>query len=158
MKTIIISLALAAVCFAAHAGKKGLKYVITKSDTLICANLRFGFVNAKCRLNTGEKMVIPYEDVVVISKNSRIKERMPVILNNTVTGEDALMEFIDCKNHIKIFKHLLSNNLTNEQDVIISFYKDGKCLNTLTNPDIGQVYDFVDQYPDQDSELATHQE
>jgi hypothetical protein len=53
MKTIIISLALAAICFAAQAGKNSLKYVITKSDTLICAKLRFGFVNTKCKLNTG---------------------------------------------------------------------------------------------------------
>jgi hypothetical protein len=71
MKTIIMSLVLAAVCFAAQAGKNSLKYVITKSDTLICTNLRLGFVNTRCRLTTGEKMVIPYEDIIVMGKNSR---------------------------------------------------------------------------------------
>ncbi|MBN1414752.1 MAG: hypothetical protein JW973_06605 [Bacteroidales bacterium] len=154
MKTIIMSLVLAAVCFTAQAGKNSLKYVITKSDTLICASLRFGFVNTKCRLNTGEKMVIPYEDIVVISKNSRVKERKPVVVNNMLSDKSALMELVDYKNHIRIFKYEQVNNSTEKKDVIISFYKDGNCINTQTNPDIGQIYDFVDHYTDNDNKLV----
>jgi hypothetical protein len=77
-----------------------------------------------------------------------------VYLNNTLTGKDALMELIDCENHIKIFKYECSSNYTEEQDVVISFYKNGKCINTLTNPDIGQIYDFMDHYPDNGNELV----
>ncbi|MBN1414746.1 MAG: hypothetical protein JW973_06575 [Bacteroidales bacterium] len=154
MKTIIMSLALAAVLsFTAQAGKNGLNYVITKSDTLICANLRFGFANTKCKLNTGEKKVIPNEEIVTIGKNSSIKERKPVYLDNAVTGQDALMELIDCDKNIRIFKYEYFNNSADRLDVIISFYEDGKCINTLTNADIGQVYDFVDHYTDNENEL-----
>ncbi|MBN2274248.1 MAG: hypothetical protein JXR41_01125 [Bacteroidales bacterium] len=154
MKTIILSLALAAVCFTARAGKNSLQYVITKGDTLICANLRFGVANTKCKLTTGEKMVIPNEDIVVIGKKSSYKERKPVYLDNTLTGKDALMELIDCDHNMRIFKYEYFNNSTDRLDVIISVYKDGKCINTLKNVDIGQVYDFIDHYTDKDYELA----
>jgi hypothetical protein len=98
-------------------------------------------------------MAIPYEDIMILGKNNRIKERKPVYLNNTLTDKDELMELIDYKNHIKMFRYECYNNSTKEQDVIISFYKDDKCLNTLTNPDSRQVYDFVYQYTDNDNEL-----
>ena len=45
MKTILISFVIAAVCFTAHAGKNKWQYVITDNDTLICKNIRLGYVN-----------------------------------------------------------------------------------------------------------------
>jgi len=62
MKTIILSLAIAAICFTAHAEKNRWQYfntVMTDNDTLICKNIRSGYLNTRCILPSGEKKKFP---------------------------------------------------------------------------------------------------
>jgi len=153
MKTIILSLAVAAICFSAHTEKKCWQYVITDNDTLICKNIRSGCANTRCILLTGEKRIISNKDINIIgkgavskNKSAYLMEKKPVYVNNKFTGKNALMELVDVENGIRIYKYQYFNSHTETVDLVVSFYKGDKLINTQTNPDIRQVYGFADQY------------
>jgi hypothetical protein len=161
MKTILISFVVAAVCFTAQAGKKSYQYVITDNDTLICKNIRIGYVNTKCVLFSGEKKTISNEDINVISKTTNkgkmvyFIEKKPVYLNNESTGKNALMELVDVQKGVRIYKYLYVNDYTESVDIVVSFYKGDKLINTQTNPNILQVNKFIDQYKFGSQEFLT---
>ena len=155
MRTIIISLAIAAAGLTAQAGKNSLQYVVTDNDTIICKNIKYGFVNTKCVLHSGEKKIIKSDEINVLSKDGQIKERKPVYLNNKYSGKEAMMELIDCQDGVRVYKFERYNNLYESMDVVISFYKNDKYIHSQTNPDIEQVYDFIDQYTKENNEFLT---
>ncbi len=151
MKTIILSLAIAAICFTAHAEKNRWQYVITDNDTLICKNIRSGYLNTRCILLSGEKKKISNDDINIIIETTKGKmvclmERKPVYLNNKFTGKNALMELVDVENSVRIYKYEYFNIATESTNLVISFYKGDKLINTQTNPNVWQIYDFVNQY------------
>lgn len=152
MKTIVVSFVIAAVCLTAMAGKNSYQYVITDSDTLICKNIRPGFINTKCILPSGEKKIISNEDINVISKTTaRGKmvyyiEKKPVYLDNEYTGMNALMELVDVQNGLSVYKYEYYNSNAESVDLVVSFYKKDKLINTQTNPTIWKVNDFANQY------------
>jgi hypothetical protein len=152
MKTIILSLAIAAICFTAHAEKNRWQYVITDNDTLICKNIRSGYLNTRCILLSGEKKIISNKNINVIGKSAvkgesaYLMERKPVYLNNKSTGKNALMELVDIQNGVRIYKYEHFNVYTESTDLVISFYKGDKLINAQTNPNVWQIYDFVNQY------------
>ena len=152
MKTILISFVIAAVCFTAQAGKNRWQYVVTDNDTLLCKNIRLGYVNTKCILQSGEKKKISNKDINVIVKcNTKgimvlLIEKKPVYLNNKFTGKYALMERIAVYNGLWIYKYEYFNSYTESTDLVVSFYKGDKFINTQTNPNVRQINDFVNQY------------
>ena len=152
MKTILISFLIAAVCFTAKAGKYSFQYVITDNDTLVCKNIKLGYAKTKCILLSGEKKIISNEDINVISKTTingkmvYFMEKKPVYVNNKFTGKNALMELVDVQNGVRIYKYQYFNSYTESEDIVVSFYKGDKLINTQTNPNILQVYEFIDQY------------
>jgi hypothetical protein len=161
MKTILISFVIATVCFTAHAGKNRWQYVITGNDTLICKNIRLGYVNTRCILLSGEKKKISNKDINVICKSNVkgimvfLMERKPVYLNNKFTGKNALMELIDVQKGVKIYKYEYFNSYTESMDLVVSFYKGDRLITTQTNPNILQVYKFIDQYTNGNQEFLT---
>lgn len=152
MKTILVSFVIAAVCFTANAEKSKFQYVITDNDTLICSRFRVGYANTKCVLLSGEKKIIANADINLIGKpavkrnSTWLMEKKPVYLDNKSTGQYALMELLDVQNGIKIFKYEYFNKKTQSLDLIFSFYKQGKLINTQTNPEVAQIEGFVCQY------------
>lgn len=153
MKTILILIVFAAVCFTAKAEKNRFQYVITDNDTLICKNIRIGHVNTKCVMRSGEKKTIPNDNINVIGK-SAVKgkvaayrmEKKPVYLNNEFTGKHALMELVDVQNGVRIYKYFYFNSDAESVDLVVSFYKGNKLINTKINPNVRQVNDFAYQY------------
>jgi len=117
MKTIIISLAIVALCFAAHAGNNSLKYIITDNDTLICKNLKRGFVYTKYIFHSGGKSVISKKEI------------------NRV-----------CKNEIKDYKCDFFRTNRGQVNILISFYKNSEWINSIYCNNIGEMYAYIDQY------------
>jgi len=157
MRTLIVILALAAVSLTAKAGNSSLRYIITDSDTLICIKFRIGLVNTKCDLVSGKGVSVSNKNIKVIGRKGKILEKKPIYHNEVNTGRYVFMELIDCQDGFRIYKYehtgVHYGKITT--DVVISYYKNGKYLFSLLNPEIDQVYDVVEQYKLNNSNFLT---
>jgi hypothetical protein len=152
MKTILILFALTTMSVLTHAQGKQFGFVITDHDTLYCQKMNVGQFRIRCTLQSGEKVKIPITEVKMYNDGNRMKEKMPVYLNNKKSEKMALMELIAYKNGIRIYKYEHLNSLDESWELILSYYVKDKFVCMQTNPNIEQVNDFLKSQK-QDNEL-----
>jgi|SRR3972149_3936010 len=125
MKTTIFALALIASAFSLSAKEKTkFNYVMTKSDTVICEKLRFGFINAVCILPNGEKTKVPNQEIVKYYQRGRLFEKMPLIADNKPTGNMKFMELIRYSNGMRMYKYTTYNAKIGAPEIKLFIYKD----------------------------------
>jgi hypothetical protein len=143
MKTLLIFLGIIEMLLLASPGKNKYSYVITNNDTLYCQSISVGTAKLNCVLKSGEKLKMPYNEVLSYFDGQTTRVKLPVYVNGKQTGELGLMELIGCENGIYIYKYENFNLTTESTDVIISYYDKNGYLNSQTNPALEQVNEFV---------------
>lgn len=160
MKTILIMVVMTIISFSTKAQMEKFNNVITKTDTIFCKNIKVGVFNTRCTHANGAITKIANRDIVRYYLNGRLIQRLPVYLNNKKSKRTDMMELVEFRNGVGVYKDEVFNGTVGCLDAIFYFYVNGECVNTLKNPQRCQIYDFLAIYekpekePDQNKQLV----
>lgn len=143
MKTLIVLLAFATASISVSAQKSYLNYVITKSDTVYFKKLNAGVYNMKGTSVSGEKLIIPNQEVLAYFNLGKRMEKLPLYLDNKNTGKFVMMELVYFIHKIKIFKYEYFNTFRYCTDAVFCFYYGNQCIQTQINPNLEQIKKII---------------
>jgi hypothetical protein len=146
MKTIFLSLiAMIIGMLIANAHTDTINYVVTPADTIFCGEIQVNSKKTKFYLENGETMKIDNKDIVRYSNNGMIYQRLPIYSFGEKTAKSALMQLIQCRNLVKVFKEERFNCFNESLDAYFYYYVKGECVNVQKNPDLDQIAENIDR-------------
>lgn len=151
---MFLIIAMALMCNFAQAQKVTTNFVVTLTDTLICQDVTVGPFKTKCSRLDGETIKIPNKEVLQYAKDGRLMHRMPVYVYNKKTNKQDLMELVDYRNRVAVYKHEFYNGSSDMADVNFYFYVHGECINIQKNPTLDDIHYFVMNWDQKDAQLA----
>ncbi len=157
MKTMFLIFAMALMGVFSQAQKVTSNYVVTLNDTLICKDVTVGTFKTNCSQLDGETIKIPNKDVLKYAKDGKLMQRMPVYIFDHPTNRQAMMEMVDYRNQVAVYKHEYYNGTSDFPDVNFYFYVHGECINIQKNPQIEEIRYFVMNWNKDDVQLPGHQ-
>lgn len=157
MKAMFLIIAMAIMGVSAHAQKVTSNYVVTLNDTLICQDVTVGAFKTKCTRLNGETIKMANNDVLTYAKDGRLMQRMPVYVYNRKTNRQDMMELVDYRNRVAVYKHEFYNGTSDYPDVNFYFYVQGECLNIQKNPKLEDINYFVMNWNKEEFQLAASQ-
>jgi hypothetical protein len=140
MKTIIFILMMTVAGLSVKAQKNEALYVVTSTDTIFFKKLVVKTNQAVGELPNGGKIKLAVDSIQRYSIKGRIRQRLPV---NGRDGKTALMELVDFKNHIGVYKYECYNGVRDCTDAYFFYYRNNHCLNYHCNPNHKQVVAFL---------------
>ncbi|MGQ1947464.1 hypothetical protein ACT3CD_10255 [Geofilum sp. OHC36d9] len=140
MKTIIFILMMTVAGLSVKAQKNEALYVVTSTDTIFFKKLMVKANQAVGELPNGGKIKLAVDSIQRYSIKGRIRQRLPV---NGRDGKTALMELVDFKNHIGVYKYECYNGVRDCMDAYFFYYRNNQCLNYHCNPSHKQVVAFL---------------
>lgn len=157
MKTMFLIIAMAILGVYTNAQIVISNYVVTINDTLICQDVKVGAFNTKCERLDGETIKLANKDVLRYASDGKIMQRMPVYVFNRPTKRQAMMELVDFRNRVAVYKHEYYNGTSDIPDVNFYYYVQGECINIQKNPQIDEIKYFVMNWNKNDVELPGSQ-
>lgn len=143
MKTIISLFALVLMCSTAFGQLKAVNYVVTESDSLFCQKIEVRAIKTKCWLSDGSVLKVKNSQVNMYADNGKIMKRFESNPNNLTKNYSGMMELIDYKNGISIYKYEKYNGVMDCTDAIFCYYNNNNCIYTQRNPTLAQIENFV---------------
>ncbi len=157
MKTMFLIIAMALMGIFSQAQKVTSNYVVTLSDTLICKDVSVGTFKTKCTRMDGETIKMASKDVLRYAKDGKLMQRMPVYVFNRPTNRQVMMEMVDYRNQVAVYKHEFFNGTSDFPDVNFYFYVQGECIHIQKNPQIEEIRYFVMNWNKDDGQLPGSQ-
>ena len=157
MKAMFLIIAMAIMGIYAHAQKVTSNYVVTLNDTLICQDVTVGAFKTKCTRLNGEIIKMANKDVLRYAKDGQLMQRMPVYVYNHKTNKHDMMELVDYRNRVAVYKHEFFDGTSDFPDVNFYFYVNGECINIQKNPAVEDISDFVINWNKEEFQLAASQ-
>lgn len=158
MKVLFTSIVLILMTIFVDAQTESLSYIITPSDTMYCKKILVGNWSIKGELYSGQKIKIPIRNVNLYATNGKVMKKLPVYVHNKKTSINDFMEWVECTKGVRIYKYEKFNGCKDCFDVIFSFYINGECIHTETNPSVAQIYDYVKGLTASKTELLTSEQ
>jgi hypothetical protein len=147
MKTLVITLIASIIgTWAANSQTDTVNYVVTPTDTIFCGDMNIGAVKTRIELEDGTKLKIDNKDLVRYSKDGRFFQKLPVYVRNQKTDRTAMMELVQFKNLVKVFKEERYDITRDAVDAYFYFYYKGECIQVDRNPSLANIVDFVDEF------------
>lgn len=157
MKAMLLITAMALMGIFANAQKVTSNYVVTHNDTLICQDVTVGAFKTTCTRLNGETIKMANKDVLIYAKDGKLMQRMPVYLYSHKTKRQAMMELIDYRNQVAVYKHAFYNGNSDHPDVNYYFYVQGECIDIQKNLHPEDIKAFVMNWNKEDLQVADHQ-
>lgn len=160
MNAILIMVVMTFISLSTKAQMEKFNNVITKTDTIFCKNIKVGVSNTRCIHANGEKIKIANRDILRYSLDGRLIQRLPVYLNNKKSKRTDMMELVEFRNGVGVYKDEDFNGTGDRLDAIFYFYVRGECVKTQKNPQLFEIYEFLGTYekpnkePDQSKQLV----
>lgn len=147
MRTLILTVMAAMVSFwAANAQTEKVNYVVTSADTIFCGEMNVGASKTTITLEDGIKLKLENKNLVRYSRNGRYFQKLPVYVRNHKTDKNAMMELVQFKNRVKVFKEERYDITCDALNAYFYYYVGGKCIQVDKNPTFADVVEFVDQF------------
>ncbi|GAO30672.1 hypothetical protein JCM15548_12970 [Geofilum rubicundum JCM 15548] len=140
-----------------NAQKVTSNYVVTHNDTLICQDITVGAFKTTCTRLDGETIKMANKDVLRYAKDGKLMQRMPVYVYNQKTKRQDMMELIDYRNQVAVYKHEFYNGSSDHPDVNFYFYVHGDCIEIQKNPQLDDIKEFVMNWNKDDIQVADQQ-
>jgi hypothetical protein len=157
MKTMFLIIAMALLGVYANAQVVTSNYVVTHTDTLICQDVSVGAFKTKCSRLDGEIIKIANKDVLRYAKDGKLMQKLPVYIHNRPSKREAMMELVDFRNRVAVYKHEFYNGTSDFPDVNFYFYVQGECINIQKNPQIEDIKYFVMNWNKENVKLPGNQ-
>jgi hypothetical protein len=157
MKAMFLIIAMALMGIFANAQKVTSNYVVTHNDTLFCQDVKVGTLKTTCTRLDGETIKMANKDVLRYAKDGQLMQRMPVYLYNQETKRQAMMELIDYRNQVAVYKHAFFNGSSDQTEVDFYFYVQGECIDIQKNLQPEDIKEFVINWNKEDIQMAGQQ-
>jgi hypothetical protein len=132
-------------------------YVVTLTDTLFCQKVDVGTFKTKCELLNGETIVMSNKDVIRYAKDGRLMQVMPVHPYNNKTKKQDIMELVDYRNQVAIYKHEYYNGASDFPNYNFYFYVNNECIEIKKNPRLEDIHHYVMNWNKESTQLANTQ-
>ena len=138
--TVLFAIGLLSLSTIVKAGV--LDYVITEDGITYYEKIQQGLNNSIVCSDGNEEVIFQSDLVKAYRRDGRVYEKMPVVVNNKLTGTEEFMELVAYRNGMKLFRHNVSKSRGNQQGEELLVYRDGNFVVRLNDENSGTLKDF----------------
>ncbi len=125
MKNLSILLIIGILGLSSLVNAQTTDYIITGDGVKYYSKVRAGLSSTITGINESGKERFSADQVVAYSRDGRIYERVPVVVDNKETGRYAFMELITYRNGLKVYKHTIFHDISNPVEEYLVYRNDG---------------------------------